>query len=447
MIDEFSEFEKIVREIYRKAEEENRLIQNPPDSVVREMALREQEVRKTKYGSLMAESEPTSRAAMFTKNSVDSKFGEKERELLEKMERKLSREKLISRDVIVGDGRENITARLIVPEKWAHVVYGGTRLFSESTRIVRNPTHTVVMFYDENYDRNKGKPLPEKDIEIRIAFSKNGRSIKIVRNSNYLGEWKKGVFTGEDWRAKQKRDAIFLHAGCRQDELEVAHGGYEIQNSLFVALSANGKTSLTCKPLARKAGEKSWLIQDDGGTLTRNGQFRGFEAGGLFVKTDGLNPSEQGEIYYACLRPESFLENVYVDSNGEIDFYKIERTSNGRAVVRRGDLMHTSQNINVDRVHNLFIITRGELIPAISKLTPEQATAFMVLGQSEESSAGDPTQEGRIRNVFFYDPFVAGDRAKHANLFYDILKSNDIKCYLLNTGGLGIGSTYRDIRL
>ena len=45
----------------------------------------------------------------------------------------------------------------------------------------------------------------------------------------------------------------------------------------------------------------------------------------------------------------------------------------------------------------------------------------MVLGQAMESSAGDPTQAGKIRTEFFYDPFVAGDRAAHANRFYDIL--------------------------
>ena len=73
---------------------------------------------------------------------------------------------------------------------------------------------------------------------------------------------------------QEKKDGIFLHAGCRQDYLEMAHGGYERQNSLFVALSANGKTSTTCKVLARKGREESWLIQDDGGTLTKEGSFK-----------------------------------------------------------------------------------------------------------------------------------------------------------------------------
>ncbi|MBA7632484.1 Phosphoenolpyruvate carboxykinase (ATP) [subsurface metagenome] len=114
----------------------------------------------------------------------------------------------------------------------------------------------------------------------------------------------------------------------------------------------------------------------------------------------------------------------------------------------RRDFMHASPYIDVDTVDNLIIITRGPLIPAISKLTHEQAVALMVLGQAMESSAGDPTQAGTIRSEFFYDPFVAGDLAKHANTFFEIIKGiPHINFYLLNTGGIGEGEHYRDIRL
>ena len=339
-----------------------------------------------------------------------------------------------------------MTARLIVPRRFAHVAYGGRKLFKSAA--VEEPTYQVIMFFDDSFEENKSKVLPEKDVTIRNAHSPEGKLVKIVRNSNYFGEWKKGVFTGEDFRVKQKGDAIFLHAGCRKDTLETAHGPYKTSFSLFIALSANGKTSTTCKVLASKGHERSWLLQDDGGVLYRDGRFRGFEAGGLFVKTDGLGPSDQVEAYYGALKRNTFLENVHVEEDGAFDFFNLERTSNGRAVIERRDFMHAGDNINAQRVDNLFIITRGSIIPAVARLNHEQAAAFMVLGQSMESSAGDPTQAGKIKNVFFYDPFVAGDRAEHANLFYEILEANQhINCYLLNTGWVGEGESFRDIRL
>lgn len=443
----FEEFIQAAKSIFEKAQHDGRLIRNPDTSRLRLLALEEPEVRESRYGSLAVDSEPTSRAAMFTKNNIDSKFGKPEYDLLEAAKAALEKTEIVSIDVQVGDGTEGVTARLIVPRRFAHVAFAGLKLFKPTT--TEEPTYQVIMFTDDAFESNKSKKLPNKDITIRLAHDRRtGRMVKIVRNSNYFGEWKKGVFAGENFRVKQNGNAVFLHVGCRRDTLETPHGQYHTTCSLFAALSANGKTSTTCKVLARKGRERSWLIQDDGGSLHRDGSFRGFEPGGIFVKTDGLNPGDQLEAYYASLKRETFLENVWIEPDGAIDFFNMERTSNGRAVIERRDFMHAAQTINSDRVDNLFLITRGNIIPAIAKLTHEQAAAFMVLGQSMESSAGDPTQAGKIKNCFFYDPFLAGDRAEHANLFYDILKANShIQCYLLNTGFVGEGESMRDIRL
>ena len=240
--------------------------------------------------------------------------------MLEQAKQVLAGQELVSIDVAVGDGAEGITARLIVPRRFAHVAYGGLKLFKPAT--TDNPTYQTIMFFDEAFEGNKGKPLPEKDITVRLAHAPDGRLVKFVRNSNYFGEWKKGVFAGEDYRAKLHGDAIFLHAACRKDTLENRHGAYVTTYSLIVAFSANGKTSTSCRILARKGHERSWVIQDDGGTLLRDGRFRGFEAGGLFVKTDCLNPGEQLEAYYGCLRKDTFLENVAVNAEEEHRFLR-----------------------------------------------------------------------------------------------------------------------------
>jgi phosphoenolpyruvate carboxykinase (ATP) len=404
-------------------------------------------VRKTRYNNFIALTEPTSRAAPFTKNSADHPFGEEEEKLLEQCKRELSDKKLILIDRIVGNENSEITARLIVPERFAHVAYGGKDLLLPPKEKVAKPTHYIVMFYDDAFEKNVEKPLREKDITIRLAMFGDGRVIKIVRNSNYIGEYKKGVFAGEDWRVKKKTEGIFLHAGCREDYLQNTYGEYKVERSLFVALSANGKTVLTSKIMARKEKESSWLIQDDGGTLMPDGSFHGFEGGGIFVKTESLNLQDQLEIYYAVLKPGIVCENVYLDDEGNFDFYNYELTSNGRAVVKRSDFLHAAPYIDVPSIDNLFLITRDPIIPAISKLTKEEATGLMCLGQSMESSAGDPSRAGKIKQEFFYDPFVAGDRAEHANRFYNILKNLNINCYLLNTGKIGEESAEINIRL
>jgi phosphoenolpyruvate carboxykinase (ATP) len=443
------EFVDTANRIRRKAKEEGRLLEDPSEDVLRTVLEKEPGIRKTRYDSYVADSEPTSRSAMFTKNSVDSVFGEEERSLLLNCENSLAKEGIISVDRMVGNHNSKTSVRLLVPERFAHVAYGGRNLFRPSDRTIDNPDYQIIFFADEAFFSNMLKPLPEKDITIRLAMLDDGGFIKIIRNGSYIGEYKKGVFAAEDWVAKTKRGGIFLHAGCREDCLQAPRGEYRTIRTLLVALSANGKTTLSSKILARKGKEKSWLVQDDGGTLMPDGSFHGFEAGGIFVKTEGVNPGEQIEIYYGLLKRETLCENVSVDEEGDFDFYNYEKTSNGRAVVPRSYFMHASPYVDVDRVDNLVLITRGPLIPAISKLTLEQTVALMVLGQAMESSAGNPTLAGTIRSEFFYDPFMAGDRADHTNRFYEILKNIPYKMnyYLLNTGGIGEGTRYRQIRL
>lgn len=443
---DLEEFARTADRIREKARAENRLLDNPSDEELRALVEKESGVRKTIYDNYVAESEPTSRAQAFTKNSVDNSFGEDELKLLAQCEKALAHERLISIDRIVGNKNSGTVVRLIVPEKFAHVPYGGGHLFIPVRQPVKEPNYQIVFFGDEAWETNKSKPLPQKDITIRLAMLDDGRVVKVVRNGNYIGEYKKGVFASEDWVAKTRRGGIFLHAGCREDYLQLSHGGYCPVRTLLIALSANGKTTMTCRVLARKGMERSWLIQDDGGTLMPDGSFYGFEAGGVFVKTEGVTPGEQVEIFYGLLKRDTLCENVFVNENGDFDFENLEKTSNGRAVILRKDFMHSSPYIDVDRIDNVILITRGPTIPAISKLTLEQAAALMIMGQAMESSAGDPTQAGKIRTEFFYDPFIAGDRAEHANIFYEILKGlPHINYYLINTGGVGEGHRYKDI--
>ncbi|KPJ56561.1 hypothetical protein AMJ49_04600 [Parcubacteria bacterium DG_74_2] len=436
------EFIKCAENVFEKAEKEKRLILNPSPLKPRQMMIEKEKGVKTKYGNIVVRTEPTSRAARFTKNSIDYPFGEDEQKLIQQCTEILSKERLIVIDRRVGHSER--TVRLIVPEKYPHLAYGLVRLQLPPTKKVEKPSYYILIFTDEAFEANKSKPLPEKDITIRIAFLEK-RAVKIVRNSIYFGEVKKGIFTFEDWFAK-KRGGIFLHAGCREDYLQQVDGSYKTVISLITALSANGKTTLTCKILARKEKERSWLIQDDGGTLYPSGVFEGFEGGGIYVKTESIRPGEQMEVYYGLLKPATLLENVYVTEDNDFDFFNLTRTSNGRALAKRSDFMHASPYINVPRIDNLLLVTRGTLIPAISKLTLEQAVALTIIGMAQETSAGDPTQAGKIRSEFFYDPFVAGSRTEHANRFYEICKGlPDLNFYLLNTGGIGEGIRYKDI--
>jgi Phosphoenolpyruvate carboxykinase (ATP) len=61
-----------------------------------------------------------------------------------------------------------------------------------------------------------------------------------------------------------------------------------------------------------------------------------------------------------------------------------------------------------------------------------------MLGESVETSAGDPAEAGKPRRVVGTNPFIMGSEEEEGNSFLSILRNNpDVQCFLLNTGSVG----------
>jgi phosphoenolpyruvate carboxykinase (ATP) len=438
-------FEAAAQRIYREAKADGRLTEGSSLEDLKQLALRHEGVIQTQMGSLAADSEPMSRSAPHTRNSVDHPFGEPEEALAEQAVAMLGREKIVSIDTMVGDGREGITARFIIPVQYAHLAYGLKLLLDgPAPRVVDQPTYTVIYFTDEAFEYNKSKKLIDKDITVRLWMGdKRGEQVKICRNTIYLGEGKKGIFQFENWRAKAiDKHGIFLHAGARRDflwtfNLETERPELMETVTAVSGLTATGKTTTLCRRLTRLPKEHSEMIGDDGGILGNDGSYAAFEVGGLYVKTEGLDES-QPEILRAAGSKDAYLENVAITKYPYApDFKDISKTGNGRAVVTRENLEIAGRSLRADKVDFIIILTRNPLTNVISKLTPEQAVMQFIYGESIESTGGNPEEAGKFKRVFFLDPFLAGDRLEHALIFYDIIKRNKIRCYLANTGTIG----------
>jgi len=438
-------FKEAAEQIYKKAEAEKRLIKGRSLEEFKQIALRQEGVIQTQLGSVSADSEPMSRSAPHTRNSVDHPFGEPEELLARQAMDILSRDKIIALDTIIGDSRDGVTARFIMPETYAQLAYGLKLLFDRpEPRTVEHPTYTIIYFTDDAFELNKSKKLVEKDVTVRLMMgNKRGEQVKICRNTLYLGEGKKGIFQFEDWRVKAiDRSGLFLHAGARRDFLWVFDQETDRPElkeivTAVSGLTATGKTTTLCRTFARMPKERSEMIGDDGGTLGFDGSYSAFEIGGLYVKTEGLDES-QPEILRAAESKDAFLENVAITKYPYMpDFKDISKTGNGRAVVTRENLEIASRGLRADRIQYIVILTRNPLVNVISRLTPEQATMQFIYGESIESTGGNPEEAGRFKRVVFLDPFIAGDRLEHAMIFYDIVRRNRIQCYLANTGAIG----------
>ena len=61
-----------------------------------------------------------------------------------------------------------------------------------------------------------------------------------------------------------------------------------------------------------------------------------------------------------------------------------------------------------------------------------------MLGESVETSAGDPTQAGKALRVVGTNPFIVGEEEEEGNILLSLLWNNpDIQCFILNTGKVG----------
>jgi phosphoenolpyruvate carboxykinase (ATP) len=137
-------------------------------------------------------------------------------------------------------------------------------------------------------------------------------------------------------------------------------------------------------------------------------------------------------------KPNAFLENVYMDEDGAVDFFNENYTKNGRAVFEMRDLLSYEDARNVGTVDYLLILNRNEnIIPAVAKLSQEQAAAYFMLGETTGTAAGGAAEEGKFLRVPGTNPFFPLPHGLQGNRMLELLASHPIETYLLNTGRVG----------
>ena len=390
------------------------------------------EERTTKYGSASYITRVRSRSAKFTEIAFRPDAGHPE--LMEKVVRHLAGRELLSIDRIMcmHDGYRT-RIRLFVTKEHARLAYmWGRQLFEppdaagEKGAGGAKADFTIVGVPD----------WPERRIIVDpVSYT------TFILGSDYCGEVKKAGLRMMMHAHKAKRGGLGLHAGSKVLRVRDAASGKIVEKGMLLfGLSATGKTTLTCHHhwLDAGAGEEVRIRQDDVVLLNRDGSAAGTEDN-FYIKTDGLEPDSQPLLYKGAISPNAILENVKVDGDGNVDFFDNSITSNGRGVVMRSELDYTDGSIDVGRVDMIVFITRRKtIVPPIARLTPEQAAAFFMLGESVESSAGDPAQAGNAIRVVGTNPFIIGPPEEEGNRFYEILKANPkAECYLLDTGRFG----------
>ncbi|MCD6310603.1 MAG: phosphoenolpyruvate carboxykinase [Candidatus Eremiobacteraeota bacterium] len=393
---------------------------NPSHDQLRELARKDE--KTTVYGSASYISKIRSRSARFT----DIIFGdpdEEQRRILSDVQTALKFKTLIRLDRKMGLNPESsLHCRLYITEDYARVAY---------------------MWYPTLFDPDD--PDGEPDITVVCVPEWPERRILVdaishttyAMGSDYTGEVKKANLRMAMYIAKC-RGWLGLHAASKILRVKDKTGKLVEKGFMMFGLSGTGKTSLTCHPHGL-GGEEGIIIRQDDVILLRDDLYCYGTEDNFYLKTDGLAPETQPILYKAAISPEAILENVFVDDNGNVDFFDDSLTSNGRGIVYRSEMDYTDDQIDLRKASvAIFITRRKDITPPVARLNDEQGAAFFMLGESIETSAGDPSQAGKSLRVVGTNPFIIGDEAEEGNRFYEILKANpDLQCFVLNTGRVG----------
>ena len=423
-------------EIFTRPIRAREIIKNPSWEQLRVWASIEETT--TKYGSPRYISRIRSRSAKFTDIIFDSPDAEQLR-WLEDAQASLATERLIQLDRLLGDNPNfRLHCRFYVPVDHARIAFmWGQSLFDAPPDYAEreHADLTTVMV-----GKWRDKVMERRILVDPITFT------TYALGSDYMGEVKKSFLRMAMYWAKV-HGGLGLHAGSKLIRVRDVQGQLVEKGAIFFGLSGTGKTTLTCHHHLLQGEEGVMIRQDDVVMLQPDASCYGTEDN-FYIKTEGLESDGQPLLYGSAISPRAMLENVWVDADGTPNFLNYTLGRNGRAIVIRRDMEYTDDSIDLPRADIVVFITRREdIVPAVVRLTPEQGAAFFMLGESIETSAGDPAREGQAVHSVGTNPFIVGPLDEEGNLFLRFLRRNpEVQIFLLNSGRIGCRGVDRQKR-
>ena len=395
---------------------------NPSPDELRRYTEEMPECRISEFGNVNVQTKVVSRSAGSTyvvdrASSGKTMTRDAYDEIAKRQDAYIAENDMVRIDGWIGnDPQLRTRARLLMEKRYANVAGMQQKLYFARDD---GEEPEVQVIYTPGLDA----PGYPDDRVIAVDLDHN---VTRVLNSDYFGESKKGGL--RMWNnIVYERGGLALHAG-----LKVIPTSAGDKVFMIIGLSGTGKTTTT---FTTQNGSRP--IQDDFVGLMPGGKAFGTE-NGCFAKTFSLDPEFEPSIHGAVTKPTTYMENVFQDDAGNVNFFEQGYTQNGRAVFEMRDLLTFEDARNVGPVDYLLILNRNEnLIPAVAKLTQEQTAAYFMLGETTGTSAGGAAEEGRFLRVPGTNPFFPLPHGHQGNRLLELLASHPIEGYLLNTGRVG----------
>jgi phosphoenolpyruvate carboxykinase (ATP) len=334
------------------------------------------------------------------------------------------------------------------------------------------PTLRVVYTPDLMLEDMPGRQAIIVDLENMITY---------IIGPDYFGESKKAALRMLNALAYNE-GALVLHAGAK-----AVNVNNDNVTMTIMGLSGTGKTTTTFS----KQGTITQPIQDDMVTIWPGGELSITE-NGCFAKTFGLSEESEPVIFRGTVSPEAWLENVYCNADGTLDFDKglltpeevdsikdmlvttganpenihqyitgaitasdvtndlgviddgwefIKWTGNARSIIPMSSVEDAADLKTIPPVKSMGILNRDEgsdaATPGIIKFTSaEQAAGYFMLGETTKTSAAGK-DVGKTRSPFTqpFFPLAHGLQSKRFSTLAETMPNVDL--WMMNTGFVG----------
>ena len=255
----------------------------------------------------------------------------------------------------------------------------------------------------------------------------------LIYGTEYAGEIKKGILTLIMYLAP-KYGNLPLHSSCNKPLIENEKEGV----TLFFGLSGTGKTTLSTDSSRQPIG-------DDEHVWTEQGVYN--VEGGNYAKCINLSKENEPEIYNA-IKYGSVIENAIVNKENIVDFNDSSITENTRCAYPLEYIPNAliPAMINEHPKNIIFLSCDGfGILPPISKLTPEQAEFFFVLGYTSKMPGTEVgiTEPQITFSACFGGPFLVWKPTVYGKMLREKIEKHNATVWIINTGwiekGYGIG--------